>query len=100
MTASDGSVTGYHKVTVEVTNEDEEGEVTWDTAADGSTEDDRSPLTQFAVGALLTASVEDGDVAGGRQDRCSQPHMAVVQVDEQDLRRDDDRRSRTIPPTS
>ena len=64
VTASDGSVTGYHKVTVEVTNEDEEGEVTWDTAADGSTEDDRSPLTQFAVGALLTASVEDGDVAG------------------------------------
>ena len=63
--------TGYHKVTVEVTKVAEEGEVTW--IVDPSTEsgvdpndpaDDEMPIMQFQVGALLTASATDGDLAG------------------------------------
>ena len=43
-------------VNVEVTNVAEDGEVTW--TVDGKS------LMQFEVGAILVASVEDGDVAG------------------------------------
>ena len=55
--------TGYHKVTVKVTNVAETGKVTWTTAADGSTPDDLT-LVQFQVGSLLTATATDGDISG------------------------------------
>ena len=58
--ADAGGVTSYHKVTVMVTDVDEEGEVTWTTGTD----EDKPTLMQFQVGALLTAKVEDGDIVG------------------------------------
>ena len=64
--ASDGSVTGYHKVTVMVTDAEEMGKVTWTVDADGGTpHTETTPkLTQFQVGASLMASVRDGDIGG------------------------------------
>ena len=49
--------TGYHKVTVEVTNEDETGTVTLATNTANGT-------PQYLVGASLTATAEDGDITG------------------------------------
>ena len=75
VSASDGVAapnTGisYHKVTVEVTDVDEPGKVTWAVDPDGAgtldaaTVNGGEPIMQFQVGATLTASVEDGDIAG------------------------------------
>ena len=61
--AETGGETGYHKVTVKVTDVAETGKVTWTTAADGSTPDDPT-LVQFQVGSLLTATATDGDISG------------------------------------
>ena len=54
--ATDGQ-TGYHKVTVTVTNVAEPGEVTWTTATTPT-------LVQFQVGVVLTATASDGDIEG------------------------------------
>ncbi len=62
--------TGYHKVTVKVINENEIGDVTWTVDPDGagplsaSAVNGGDPIMQFQVGATLTASVTDGDIAG------------------------------------
>ena len=65
--------TGYHKVTVKVTNVEEEGKVTWTVDPDGTgsqTANDptatppEKPIIQFQVGAALVASVTDGDIGG------------------------------------
>ena len=63
--ASDGDVTGYHKVTVKVTNVDETGKVTWDVDHNADGNANMPKLVQFQVGASLTASVTDGDIEGG-----------------------------------
>ena len=65
VTADDcrGGQTGYHKVTVKVTDVAEAGKVTWTTASDGTTADDTT-LMQFHVGTLLTARATDGDISG------------------------------------
>ena len=64
--AESGGMMGYHKVTVMVTNVEEEGKVTWTTDADGgATHEAATPkLMQFQAGASLMASVEDGDIGG------------------------------------
>ncbi len=59
--AATGGQTGFHKVTVKVTNVAEAGKVTWLVAPDGNADQD---VTQFQVGARLTASATDGDIAG------------------------------------
>ena len=64
VTASDGTETGYQKVTVKVTDVDEPGEVTWTVDATGDGSADTPKLVQFQVGAILAASAEDGDIAG------------------------------------
>ncbi len=62
--------TGYHKVTVKVTKVAEKGKVTW--TVDPSIESDidpndpaagEMPIMQFQDGAVLVASVTDGDIA-------------------------------------
>ena len=59
MQASDGNETGYFKVTVNVTDREETGKVTWSvTHTDGSA---ISGLRQFQSGASLAASVTDPD---------------------------------------
>ena len=45
--------TGYHKVTVKVTDVAEAGKVTWTTASDGTTNVDATTLMQFHVGTAL-----------------------------------------------
>ena len=63
--ASDGTcsgVTGYHKVTVRVTDMDEQGTVTLDDA-DAT---DPDPL-QYLVGITLTATAKDGDITNATQ---------------------------------
>ena len=63
---------GYHKVTVMVTDVVEKGKVTWTVNPNGTVDapnanvldTDDTPIMQFQVGALLTASVIDGDVEG------------------------------------
>ena len=69
--ASDGALTGYHKVTVKVTNLNEPGEVTWTVDPDGAgslttgiLDTDNTPIMQFQVGATLAASATDGDISG------------------------------------
>ncbi|MDE2802854.1 MAG: hypothetical protein OXK21_08225 [Chloroflexota bacterium] len=72
--ASDGATptpnVGYHKVTVEVTDQNELGKVTWTVDPDGagllaaSTVNAGNPIVQFQAGAVLTASATDGDIAG------------------------------------
>ncbi|MYA49220.1 MAG: cadherin repeat domain-containing protein [Chloroflexi bacterium] len=57
--ATDGQ-TGYHKVTVKVTNLNEPGEITWITSTSNGT-------PQFLVGATLTATAEDGDITNTTQ---------------------------------
>ena len=59
---------GYYKVTVKVTNVAETGKVSWTVDHDGNVGADMPKLVQFQVGAILTASVEDGDVAGSDKD--------------------------------
>ena len=79
VSAADGTgadaETGYHKVTVKVTNVDEPGKVTWTVDPDGAATvlnaadvNGGDPITQFQVGAMLTASVDDGDIAGTTKD--------------------------------
>ena len=60
---------GYHKVVVKVTNVNEGGKVAW--TVDPSTEagvdanvPPAKPIMQFQVGAVLVASVTDGDIPG------------------------------------
>ena len=55
---------GYHKVTVNVTDVDEDGVVTWTVDADGAGGADTPEPHQFQVGASLAASATDGDIAG------------------------------------
>ena len=68
--ASDGGMAdeqlSWFKVTVTITDIEEPGTVTW-TVAPGGTPNDLlpQPLLQFRVGALLTASVSDGDTLVG-----------------------------------
>ena len=62
--AATGGQMGYHKVTVKVTNVAETGKVAWTTDGDGNGTVDALALVQFQVGAILAASVTDGDVAG------------------------------------
>ena len=64
---------GYHKVTVKVTKVAETGKVTWTVDPAGPPtatvlDSDSTPIVQFQVDAVLTASVEDGDIAGATQD--------------------------------
>ena len=54
--ATDGQ-TGFHKVTVKVTNLNESGKINLVTDTSGGT-------PQYLVGATLTATAEDGDIAG------------------------------------
>ena len=58
-----------YAVVIKVTNQNETGEVTWtvDPAGAPTTsvlDTDETPLLQFQVGAILAASVEDGDISG------------------------------------
>ena len=62
--ATGSPMTGYHKVTVMVTNVDEPGKVTWTTDGDGNGTVDSPALMQFQVGALLVASATDADISG------------------------------------
>ena len=61
--ASDGNQTGYFKVTVNVTDREETGKVTW--SVDPAGTDDTVPegvvLRKFQPGAVLAASVTDPD---------------------------------------
>ena len=62
---------GYHKVTVKVTDVAETGKVTWTVNPNGTDSDpnadildtDNTPIMQFQVDAILTASATDGDIA-------------------------------------
>ena len=69
MQASDGNIDGYFKVTVDVTDEDETGKVTWIVDPDGTAGTTTVPagvvLRQFQPGAVLTASVTDPDAVTG-----------------------------------
>ena len=63
---------GYHKVTVKVTKVDEAGKVTWTVDPAGTPGADvlgsaDMPIMQFAVGAELTATAEDGDITNATQ---------------------------------
>ena len=67
--AETGGQTGYYKATVMVTDVDEPGEVTWTVDPDGAgtltaNVPPAPPIMQFQIGAVLTASATDGDVAG------------------------------------
>ncbi len=67
--ATDGTNTEDFDVTVKVTNQNEPGEVTWTVDPAGSPgvnilDTDATPLLQFQVGAVLVASVTDGDISG------------------------------------
>ena len=78
VTADDctGGMTGYHKVTVKVTNVAETGKVTWTVNPNGTSgppnanvlDTDNTPIMQFQVGASLTASATDGDIAEATKD--------------------------------
>ena len=61
--ASDGEEADTFDVTVKVTPVDEDGKVTWTVDHDANTTADEPILLQFQVGAILTASVDDGDVS-------------------------------------
>ena len=69
---------GYHKVTVMVTNVDEDGKVTWTTNADADDTVDNPKLMQFDVGTRLVASVEDGDIAGDDKTVVTDDHDDVA----------------------
>ena len=61
---SDGNQIGYFEVTVNVTEEEETGKVTWIVGPDGpATLEDDIGLQQFQPGAQLLASVTDPDAA-------------------------------------
>ena len=62
--AAEGGQTGYHKVTVMVTDVAEMGEVAWTVDHNADDTADTPKLMQFQAGARLTASVDDGDIAG------------------------------------
>ena len=64
VTASDGTDTGYHAITVKVTDEDEPGKVTWTVDHNADDTADTPKLVQFDVGTRLVASATDGDIAG------------------------------------
>jgi serralysin len=58
--AATGGQTGYHKVTVKVTNLNESGTITLATSTDNGT-------PQYLIGATLTAIAEDGDITNAIQ---------------------------------
>ena len=58
--AATGGQTGFHKVTVKVTNLNEPGKITLATDTTGGT-------PQYLVGATLTATAEDGDITNATQ---------------------------------
>ncbi len=58
--AETGGQTGFHKVTVTVTNVDEAGKITLAT-------DTANGTPQYLVGAALTATAEDGDITNATQ---------------------------------
>ena len=95
-----GGMMGYHKVTVKVTNVAETGKVTWGVDHDANNAADTPTLMQFQVGAILTASVTDGDIKG--TDKTVAAVRGDVEADptwrwysrRARPRRDDDRRSR------
>ena len=70
--AATGAEMGYRKVTVKVTDVSEDGKVTWTVDPDGAAgaltvavlDTVNTPILQFEPGAILTASVSDGDVSG------------------------------------
>ena len=62
-------------VVVEVTNEDEAGEVIWTVDHDGDGSADTPTLMQFQVGAYLEAIVEDGDAPLGDKDVSSETNV-------------------------
>ena len=64
VSASDGTQTGYHAITVKVTNMNERGKVTWTVDHDADGTADTPKLVQFDVGTRLVASATDGDIAG------------------------------------
>ena len=61
---------GYRKLTVNVTNVSERGEVSWTVDPDGAGDlmvadvNGGEPILQFQPGAMIMASIEDGDVSG------------------------------------
>ena len=64
--------TGYHKVTVKVTKVAETGKVTWTVTPAGAPDagildTDNTPIMQFQVGSLLTATASDGDITDATQ---------------------------------
>ena len=62
--ASDGGLTAwvqYFKITVEVLDLEEDGEVNWTVTGDGTTLQDPNELLEFQPDALMTASVSDPD---------------------------------------
>ncbi len=65
-----GGMTGYYKVTVTVTNVNEDGKVTWTVDPDGTGAlvaadvNGGDPIAQFQAGALLTASATDDEIPG------------------------------------
>ncbi len=75
--AATGGQTGFHEVTVKVTNVPEAGKVTWTVAPDGSTV---QSVTQFDVGAALTATAEDGDIAGATKTFTASTDAGVTNV--------------------
>ena len=62
--AATNGQTGFHKVTVKVTDVDEAGKVTWTVDPDGN---GVQSVTQFQVGAALSATATDGDIAGAEK---------------------------------
>ena len=60
--------TGYHKVTVMVTEVREDGKVTWTVDHNADNTADTPTLVQFQDGAILVASVTDGDASGADKD--------------------------------
>ena len=62
-----GVQTGYHKVTVMVTEVAEDGKVTWTVDHDGGGADTPT-LVQFQDGAVLEATATDGDENGADKD--------------------------------
>ena len=67
--ASDGGTAdeqlSWFKVAVTVTDEEEDGKVSWTVSHDGDNTADTPKLMQFQAGAILTASVADDDGAVG-----------------------------------
>ena len=73
--AATGGETGYHKVTVKVTDVVETGKVTWTTNANADNTADDPTLVQFQVGSLLTATATDDDISGADKNVTAAGHQ-------------------------